>query len=211
MKTKSIVLLSGGIDSATALFWSKNKGYDTYALTFKYGNWNSNEVNSAKKLAKISKVIKHLVVDVNFLNQISDLQYSKELRKNVKYFLKIFPQTYIPSRNTVFFGIASHYAEIYGANYIVTGHSFIDPFPDSKPQYVKALNDALNYGSWLGKKYKTKIIMPLAEMNKTDILKLALKLKIPLKLTWSCYKNKKIACGKCNGCINISKTTESLK
>ncbi len=203
MKTKSIVLLSGGIDSATALFWSKNKGYDTYALTFKYGNWNSNEIKAANKLVKLSKAKKHIILDVNFLNEIQDLK--------PKYLLKKFPVTYIPSRNTIFFGIASHYAETYGANYIVTGHSSIDPFPDSKPKYVKAINDALKYGSWLGKKYKTKVITPFAKMNKTDVLKLAIKLKVPLKLTWSCYKNKKIACGKCNGCINISKTMENLK
>ena len=194
MKTKSIVLLSGGIDSATALFWSKNKGYDTYALTFEYGNSNKNEIKAAKKLVKLSKAKKHIILDVNFLNEIQDLK--------PKYLLKKFPVTYIPSRNTIFFGIASHYAEIVGANYIVTGHSSIDPFPDSKPKYVKAINDALKYGSWLGRKYKTKIKMPLAKLDKIGIVRLAMKLKVPLELTWSCYENGKVACGKCNGCVS---------
>ncbi len=194
MKPKSIVLLSGGIDSATALFWSKNKGYDTYALTFKYGNWNRNEIKAAKKLAKLAKVREHIILDANFLNEIRNLKSRRLLKK--------FPAVYIPSRNTIFFGIASHYAEILGANYIVTGHSFIDPFPDSKPRYVKAINDALSSGSWLGKEYKTKIIMPLAKLDKTGIIKLAIKLKVPLELTWSCYKNGRIMCGKCNGCFS---------
>ncbi|MBI4010041.1 MAG: 7-cyano-7-deazaguanine synthase [Candidatus Aenigmarchaeota archaeon] len=190
--TKSIVLLSGGIDSSTALWWAKNKDWEIYALTFKYGNWNNNEVNSAKRLAKSVKVAKHIIVDVNFLNQINDLKQFREL-KNI-------PSTYIPSRNTVFFGIASHYSEIYGINYIVTGHSFIDPFPDSKPKYIKAINSALSHGNWLGKKYKTKIIMPLAKLDKIGIIKQAVKLKVPLELTWSCHKNVRIACGECNGC-----------
>jgi len=194
MKAKSIVLLSGGIDSSTALFWSKTKGCDTYALTFKHGNWNKNEINAAKKLAKLAKVKKHIILDVNFLNEIQDLKSN--------YLSKKFPATYIPSRNTVFFGIASHYAEIYGINYIVTGHSFIDPFPDSKPTYIKSINYALFYGSWLGKKYKTKIIMPFGTMDKPSILKLALKLKVPLELTWSCHKNNKFACSKCNSCTS---------
>lgn len=194
MMPKAIVLLSGGIDSAAALWWVKSKGWETYALTFEYGKWNSNEVNYAKRLAKISKVIKHLVVDVSFLNQISDLKSFKRLKN--------FPSAYIPSRNTVFFGIASHYAEIFSVNYIITGHSFTDPFPDSKPKYVEAINDALKYGSWLGRKYKTKIKMPLAKLDKSGIVRLAMKLKVPLELTWSCHKNGKVACGKCNGCID---------
>ena len=82
MKPKSIVLLSGGIDSATALFWSKNKGYDTYALTFKYGNWNRNEIKAAKKLAKLAKVREHIILDANFLNEIRNL-----LSFNMKLFL----------------------------------------------------------------------------------------------------------------------------
>jgi len=200
MTPKAIVLLSGGIDSATVLWWAKKKDWETYALTFKYGDWNSNEVNSAKRLVKKCDVEKHFIIDVNFLKQISEL---KQRKPNI-------PLIYIPSRNTIFFGIASHFAEIYGINYIVTGHSFTDSFPDSKPKYVKAINVALNYGSWLGKIYKTKIIMPLSKLDKTGILKLALKLKVPLELTWSCHKNIKVACCKCNGCVSRLETFEKF-
>ena len=208
---KAIVLLSGGIDSATALWWVKKKGWEIYALTFKYGNWNINELKYAKRLAKMIKVVKHFIVDANFLFHIQeDLKYIKDknIRRVLKSRLRNFPLIYIPSRNTVFFGIASHFAEIYGINCIITGHIFIDPFPDSKSKYVKAINNALNYGSWLGRKNKIKIIMPFAKMSKMKIIELALKLKVPLELTWSCHKNGKYPCGKCNGCMNRLKVLD---
>lgn len=203
---KAIVLLSGGLDSATALWLAKRK-WQVYALTFKYADWNRKEVIAAKKLAKMAKVVKHIIVDVNFLNSIYDLMYLKLKGGN----LRNFPPTYVPSRNTVFFGIAAHYAEIYGINYIVTGHSFLDPFPDSKPRYIKALNDALNYGSWLGEKNKIKIVTPFYRMDKIGILRVALKLKVPLKFTWSCYFNDKVPCGKCKGCVSRVSAFKKLK
>jgi len=193
---KAIVLLSGGIDSSVALWWAKNK-WEVYALTFEFSKSNRNEVNAARKLSKNAKVENHLIIDVNFLKQISEL---KQLRKNPLINKLHMPSTYIPSRNTVFFGVASYFSDILDARYIITGHISTDPFPDSKPKYVKAVNAALAYGSWLGKKYKTKIVMPFSKMDKISVLKSALKLKVPLELTWSCHKNIKIACGKCSGC-----------
>jgi 7-cyano-7-deazaguanine synthase len=109
--SKAIVLLSGGLDSAVALWWTKRK-WQVYALTIKFGVMNANEVKSAKKVARLAKVTRHIIVDLRWLKQISEMghktQPSVELRRR-------FPSTYIPSRNTIFFGIASHYAEIYGA------------------------------------------------------------------------------------------------
>jgi 7-cyano-7-deazaguanine synthase len=119
--------------------------------------------------------------------------------------------TYIPSRNAIFFGIASYYAEIYGATYIVTGHNLEDPFPDSKPTYIKAMNVALFRGSWLGKRYKTRIVTPLGSAEKAAILKLGARLRAPLALTWSCHRNRKTPCGKCSGCISRSKAFKELK
>ncbi len=197
MTTKAIVLLSGGIDSATVLWMVKGK-WNSIALTFKFGKTNKKEMEAARKIAKKAGV-RQMVVDMPFLKQMSEL---RKFRKNP--ILKKFkiPMTYIPSRNTIFFGVASYFAELLGVNYIVTGHSFIDPFPDTKVNYVKSINSALSNGSWLGKRYKIKVVMPLAKLDKTHITKLATKLKVPLELTWSCYKNGKVACGKCDGCIN---------
>ena len=195
---KALVLLSGGLDSAAALWWAK-KRYEVYALTFRYGRLNKREMRAARKLARIAGVKKHFVIDVNFLKEVSEVDWMKE-RLSLKK--TKMPSIYIPSRNTIFFGIASHISEIFGINSIITGHSFLDPFPDSKPDYVKSMNDAVNYGSWLGRRFRTKIVMPIYRMNKTEVLKFALREKIPLESTWSCYKETKYACGECNGCKN---------
>lgn len=206
MTSKAIVLLSGGIDSAVVMWLAKRK-WQVYALTFKFNKSNSNETRAAKKLAKIAKIEKHFFIDVNFLKQVSEL---KQLKRNFNFKKMKIPTTYIPSRNTIFFGIASYFSEILGAKYIVSGHSYIDPFPDSKSKYVKTINNALLHGSWLGRKYRTKILMPIAKLNKTKIVNIGVKLKVPLELTWSCYKNGKVSCGKCDGCISKLSAFEEL-
>jgi len=158
-------------------------------------------------LLKKAKAEKHLIVEVGFLREISELP---ELKKNPVLDELGIPMTYIPSRNTIFFSIASYFSEIIGAKYIVTGHCIIDPFPDCKPKYVKAINTALFSGSRLGKEYRTKIVMPFTKMDKTAILKPALELGVPLELTWSCHGDGKIACSRCSGCIRRLKAFEDL-
>lgn len=200
-RDSAIVLFSGGLDSAVALWWAKEK-WKTYALTFKYGKLNSNEVRSAKRLAKRAEVARHFVVDVGFLKQVS------ELRKRLTsqgVGLSSFPPTYVPGRNTIFFGIAAHYAEIYNARHIITGHIGRDPFPDSKPTYIRAMNNALSQASWLRKKHGVRITTPFARSTKEDVVRLALKLEVPSDLTWSCHRNGKRPCGKCQGCLDRSR------
>jgi 7-cyano-7-deazaguanine synthase len=202
-RDSAIVLFSGGLDSTVALWWAKKK-WKTYALTFKYGKLNSNEVRSAKRLAKRAEVARHFVVDVRFLKQVSELR--KRLA-NQGLDLNAFPPTYVPSRNTVFLGIAAYYAEIYNARHIITGHIGRDPFPDSKPAYIRAMNNALSQASWLRGKHEIEITTPFEQSTKEDVVGLALKLKVPLNLTWSCHRNGKSPCGKCRGCLD---RTEAL-
>lgn len=202
----AVVLLSGGLDSAVALWWAREK-WETYALTFKYGKLNSNEVRSARRLAKRSGVARHFVVDVGFLKQISELR-KKLTSQGLK--LERFPRTYVPARNTIFLGIAAHYAEIYDAKYIVTGHIGRDPFPDSKPAYIRAMNDALSQSSWLRRKHGIRIVTPFAHSGKEDVARLAVELKVPLDLTWSCHSNGKRPCGACQGCLDRSRALETF-
>ena len=197
----AIVLLSGGLDSAVALWWSK-KRWNTCALTFRYGQLNSNEVKSATRLAKRAEVTRRFIVDVGFLKQVS------ELRKRLagqRLDRKFYPPTYVPCRNTIFFGIAAHYAEIYGLKHIVTGHIKRDPFPDSKPAYIRAINNTLSQASWLRKKHQIRITTPFVQSTKEDIVRLAVKLDVPLDLTWSCHRNGEKPCGKCQGCLDRSR------
>jgi 7-cyano-7-deazaguanine synthase len=201
-KDGAVVLLSGGLDSAVAL-WLSKKRWHTYALTFKYQGLNSHEVRSATRLAKRAQVARHFVIDVGFLKQVS------ELRKTLTaqgLDLSSFPPTYVPSRNTIFLGIAAHCAEIHDLRYIVTGHLRDDPFPDSKPRYIRAMNNVLSRTGWLRKKHATKILTPFARLTKEDVLGLAVRLKVPLDLTWSCHKNGKKPCGQCQGCFERSRS-----
>jgi len=206
-RDSAVLLLSGGLDSAVALWWTK-KRWNTYALTFKYGGLNSNEVRSARRLAKRAEVAHHFVVDVGFLKQVSELR--KRLT-NQGLDLRLFPPTYVPGRNTIFLGIAAHYAEIYDARNIVTGHIGRDPFPDSKPAYIGAMNNALSQASWLRKKHRIRITTPFARSTKEDLVRLALELEVPLELTWSCHKNGKKPCGKCQGCLERSRALNMLR
>jgi 7-cyano-7-deazaguanine synthase len=194
----AVVLLSGGLDSTVALWWAKKK-WKTCALTFKYGKLNSNEVRSAKRLAKRAGVVRHFVVDVGFLKQVSEL---KRRLAGQRLNLDLFPQTYVPGRNTVFLGIAAHYAEVYNARHIITGHIGRDPFPDSKPAYIRAMNNALSQASWLRKGHGVRIATPFAGSTKEDVVRLAFELGVPLDLTWSCHRNGKKPCGKCQGCLD---------
>ena len=201
MTDSALVLLSGGLDSAVALWWAK-KRWDAYVLTFKYGQLNSSEVRSARRLAKRAEVAHHFVVNVRFLRQVSQLR--KRLTSQ-GLDLESFPPTYVPGRNTIFLGIAAHYAEIYDVEHIITGHIGRDPFPDSKPAYIRAMNNAISQASWLRKRHGVRITTPFARSTKEDVVGLALKLEVPLDLTWSCHRNGKRPCGKCQGCLDRSR------
>ena len=205
-RESAVVLLSGGLDSAVALWWAKKK-WKTYALTFKYGKLNSNEVRSAKRLAVRARVHHHFVVDVGFLKQVSELR--KRLTGQGIDLKRVTP-TFVPGRNTIFLGVAAHYAEIYDVRHIVTGHIGRDPFPDSKPAYIRAMNNALSEASWLRKKHGIRITTPFAGSTKEDMVRLALKLDVPLELMWSCHRNGKRPCGKCQGCLDRSRAFNML-
>jgi 7-cyano-7-deazaguanine synthase len=205
-RDSAVVLFSGGLDSAVALWWAKRE-WKIYALTFRYGKLNSNEVRSAKRLAKRAGVAHHFIVDVPFLKQVSEL---RRRLTDQGLGLDSFPPTYVPGRNTIFLGIAAHYAEIYNAKHIVTGHIGRDPFPDSKPAYIKAMNKVLSQASWLRGKRGPSITTPFERSKKEHVVKLALKLKVPLNLTWSCHRNGRRPCGKCQGCIDRTRALDVL-
>jgi 7-cyano-7-deazaguanine synthase len=190
---KAIVLISGGLDSATAL-WSIKETHEIYGLSFKYGTTNKNEMRAARRLAKAADVKEHIVIEVGFLKELGELQSEGKLEKiNLS-------DCYIPGRNTIFFGIAAYFAEIKGAELIVTGHNSEDNFPDSSREYFDAINKALSIGSGRGKR-GAKVTTPFLEMDKTQILHIAHRLKVPLRMTWSCHKDGSSPCGICTGCI----------
>ena len=200
---KAIILLSGGLDSATVL-WSMKDSYEIHALSYRYGNTNRREMKAVRGLARAAKVREHLVVDVGFLKDISELM-GKEEAERVG-----LPSCYIPARNTIFFGIAAYFAEVNGIDLIVTGHNIEDNFPDSRREYYRAINRALAIGSRHGKG-GPKVIAPFLKKTKAQILQLALKLRVPLEMTWSCYEDGPIPCGVCNGCRSMKETLREVR
>jgi 7-cyano-7-deazaguanine synthase len=194
---KAIVLLSGGIDSTTTLYYAKSKGYKCFALIFDYGQRHKREIRSAVAVAKRAKV-PYQIIKISLPWKGSSLLDKKlKLPKGKK--LKGIPSTYVPARNTIFLSFALSYAEAIGAKMIFIGANAIDfsGYPDCRPDYYKAFQKVTEKGT---KARKIKIMTPLINMTKAQIIRLGRKLKAPLDLTWSCYAGGSKPCGVCDSC-----------
>jgi len=205
---RAIILLSGGIDSATALYWALNKGYDCIALSINY-NWRpEQEKKAVSNLAKNSN-IKLVEINTSYIAQATDLLsegYPAPVAINA-------PEGYIPQRNLMYYSIAAFFAEIYGCKWIIGGHILEDTllFPDTEPFFFKSLEKLINNSKHSHDETEIKIFLPLAKLKKTDVLKLAKKLKVPLEFTWSCYNDFEKPCGRCQSCIKREKALKELK
>lgn len=190
----AIVLLSGGLDSAVSLYWAMKKGYRVQSLGFNYFHRNKKEIEAAKKLARLSKV-SYREINLDFLREIED---STQRRNDL---LAEAERAYIPSRNVIFYGIASYLAEIVDAKYIVGGHNRDDvkSFPDSSLDFFSKFNAMTSVGLISGAR-TGRVILPLAMLSKVDVIKLGKRLKVPFELTWSCSRSTKTPCGKCHSC-----------
>ena len=198
---KAIVLLSGGLDSTTTLYYAKDKGYKCSALIFDYGQRHKRELRSAVAVAKRAKVPYQIVKISLPWKGSSLLGASRQLpvSRTMKQIGKGIPSTYVPARNTIFLSFALSYAEAIGAKAIFIGANAIDfsGYPDCRPAFYQAFQKVVTTGT---KAKKIKILTPLIDMTKVQIIALGLKLKAPLKLTWSCYKGGKKPCGVCDSC-----------
>ncbi|GBC74935.1 7-cyano-7-deazaguanine synthase [archaeon HR06] len=185
---KALILLSGGIDSATCLWWAKSRNWLVYALSFNYYRRSKREIMSSEILAKEGKVKEHIVIDLPFLKEAFDLK------------LKVIPSIYIPARNLIFYSIAIYLSEIYEFNYIVGGHNTDDQaiFPDAKSEYFQLLNQIINKTLLTGK--EVKIITPLSNLKKFEVVKLGKELGVPFEYTWSCHRDYLLPCKECEGC-----------
>ncbi|MFX1418895.1 MAG: 7-cyano-7-deazaguanine synthase [Promethearchaeota archaeon] len=194
---KAIVLLSGGIDSAVALYWAHEKGYNIKVLSIDYNLRPYNEKKAALKLAE-SLNIDLIEIPLPFLKESIDLRidgFPVPSAVNA-------PEGFIPSRNLVFYSIATYYAEIYGCRTIIGGHIAVDPknFPDTTPNFFKSLEALINEGKHSKDKNTIELLFPLGKMTKIDVITLGKKLNVPLEWTWSCYSDGKQPCGKCDSC-----------
>jgi len=202
MKTKkAVILLSGGIDSTTTLYYAKSKGFKCYALIFDYGQRHVREIRSAVRIAKAAK-IPYQIIKIKLPWKGSSL-LDKDIRipgnRDIRRIGKGIPSTYVPGRNTIFLSFAVSYAEAIGAEAVFIGANAIDfsGYPDCRPQYYNVFQKVIQKGTRAG---NIKILTPLINLKKSQIIRLGLKLGAPLYLTWSCYRGGKYPCGVCDSC-----------
>jgi 7-cyano-7-deazaguanine synthase len=207
---KAVVLLSGGIDSTTALLIAKSLGFDVYALSFWYGQRHKVELAAAKRIALFYHAVKHLVVDFDLrLWGGSALTGDMEVRKsrNVGEMGKNIPATYVPARNTIFLSFALGWAEVLGSEDIYIGVNALDysGYPDCRPEYIAAFEKMAGLATRAGVegRQKLKVHTPLIQMTKAQIIDKGLALGADYSLTHSCYdpSEKGEACGQCDSCL----------
>lgn len=205
-KRIAVVLLSGGLDSTTALYWAKREYSSVVALSIRYGQRHVKELNAARAVARAAKVRLHEVaISLPWLGgssltnsslRIPDVPLKKIGQGGI-------PSTYVPGRNTIFLSLAVSLADAVGAEAIVIGANALDysGYPDCRPPFINAFGVVAKRGTKRGSEGKPlKILAPLLRLDKKGVVRLAQKVGAPLSLTWSCYTGGARQCGKCDSC-----------
>jgi len=201
---KAIVLLSGGLDSATTLFYAKSRGYKVHALAFDYGQRHNKEIRQAVRIARAARC-DCKIVKIGLPWKGSALLDKKiRLPQNRNNIPPGIPVTYVPARNIIFLSFAASYAEAIKARAIFIGANAIDysGYPDCRPRFYAAYQEALKQGLKTGVEgAPVRIYTPLIRKTKAQIIRLGVRLKVPYELTWSCYKGAAKPCGACDSCV----------
>ncbi len=201
---KAVILLSGGLDSATVAAQAIADGYQAIALSFRYGQRHERELLAARQVAEALNIRDHFIVDVNLAqwggSALTDASIAMPI-EGVQ--VGEIPITYVPGRNTVFIAIALSLAEAKGAEAIYLGINAVDysGYPDCRPDYLDAFQKLATLSSKVGVEGNApKLVAPLVMDSKTDIVRRARRLGVPIDLTWSCYQGGEIPCGVCDSC-----------
>jgi 7-cyano-7-deazaguanine synthase len=207
---KAVVLLSGGIDSATTLAIAKNMGFDIYALSFRYGQRHVIELEAAMRIARSSNVAEHLIIDID-LRKIGGSALTADIAvpksRSTEQMGKDIPVTYVPARNTIFLSYALAWAEVIGACDFFIGVNALDysGYPDCRPEYIAAYEEMANLATKAGVEggQKLKIHTPLIQMSKAQIIHKGIELGVDYSITHSCYDPSASgeACGECDSCL----------
>jgi 7-cyano-7-deazaguanine synthase len=209
-KKKAIVLLSGGLDSTTAMAIAKAEGCEVYSLSLRYGQRHSWELNAAEKVARALGAREHMMIDID-LTKIGGSALTDKIEvpkgRSEEEMKKEIPVTYVPARNTIFLSYALAWAEVLGASDIFIGVNAVDysGYPDCRPEYIKSFESMANLAikAAVEGKLKINIRTPLIQMTKAEIIRKGLELGVDYRLTHSCYDPSPdgIACGQCDSCF----------
>lgn len=206
VKKNAVVLLSGGLDSTTALAVAQSQDFNCYALSFSYGQRHHAELTAAKKIAKSFEVIEHKIFEIDLAtfkgSAITDDDIDVPC---VQIGSEEIPVTYVPARNTVFLSIALAWAEVIEAQDIFIGVNAVDysGYPDCRAEYIQAYEVMANLATKAGVEgNKLTVHTPLIELSKADIINLGVNLGIDYSQTVSCYSadGQGKACGSCDAC-----------
>ncbi len=201
---RAIILVSGGLDSATCLGIAKQRGFDCYALSFDYGQRANSELEAASRLAAGAQVIEHKVIQLNMGeiggSALTDTQISVPQQET-----EGIPVTYVPARNTVFLSYALAWAEVVNAKAIFIGVNALDysGYPDCRPEYISAFQTLINLATKVGVEGGLiSLETPLINLTKAGIIKTGVDLGVDYESTVSCYlaDSRGQACGQCDSC-----------
>jgi len=206
---KAVILLSGGLDSATCLAIAIDSGFLPYALSFRYGQRHEFELDSAKAVSKSMGVEEHVILDIDLRAfggsaLTDDIEVPKD--RDEANITNEIPVTYVPARNTIFLSFGLAYAETLGANDIFIGVNALDysGYPDCRPQYIASFQHMANLATKAGVEGDSpiNICTPLIDLTKSDIIKTGLNLNVDYGLTHSCYDPDQngYSCGHCDAC-----------
>ncbi len=202
---KAVVLLSGGLDSATALAIARAEGYHCYALSIDYGQRHNAELQAAKRVADAGNVVEHKVLRLD-LRGIGGSALTDQDIDVPRHPAIGIPVTYVPARNTIFLSLALGWAEVLCAWDIFLGANAVDysGYPDCRPEFVRAFEQLANLATRAAveQRGRFRILTPLMQMSKAEIIRTGSKLGVDYSLTVSCYAadERGLACGVCDSC-----------
>jgi 7-cyano-7-deazaguanine synthase len=209
-KKKAVILLSGGLDSATTMAIARSEGYELYSLSFRYGQRHVRELEAAGRVAKSLGAVRHLIIDIDLTPiggsaltdhmEVPKGRLESEMQQGI-------PVTYVPARNTIFLSLALAWAEVLGASDIFIGVNAVDysGYPDCREEYIKAFERMARLATRAGVEgaVDLKIRTPLIQMSKREIIQKGMAMGVDYSLTHSCYdpSPEGNSCGQCDSCL----------
>lgn len=201
---RSLVLLSGGMDSTTALFWAKARGRELHGLTVRYGQRHDRELRSARRVGTLAGLASHTVLELPLRPLFRSALTDPSARLRTSGVRPGIPGSYVPARNTVLLALALAAAESRRCDSIVIGINAVDysGYPDCRPEFLAAFRRLARLATKAGveRGEEPKVEAPLLRLTKADIVRLGDRLGVPWADTWSCYRGGARPCGRCDSC-----------